>query len=284
MAGLATGILVAALTAPTSRAEPAPSAAGGERPPRGCPAEMVPVRGFCIDRWEVSLVDRDTGASLSPYYPPHPRLLARVRAVWELEREQFGTEEARRMPLPELPAIQRTGRFVPRAVSRPGVVPQGYLTFYLARAACENAGKRLCTEDEWVTACRGHRGQVHPYGASYREAACNVHRVQHPAFVLHANTSAGHTDPRLNLLVEGATDPLLRPTGATATCRSAWGDDAVFDMVGNLDEWIADEGGVFVGGFYARATTRGCDARISSHAPTYYDYSLGARCCQDTAG
>ncbi|MBN2196018.1 MAG: SUMF1/EgtB/PvdO family nonheme iron enzyme [Polyangiaceae bacterium] len=252
-----------------------------DQPGRGCPAEMARVLGFCVDRWEVSLVDQTTGADLSPYYPPHPTLIQRVRVVWEIEREQFGGEAARRMPLPDLPAIQRTGRFVPRAVSRPGTVPQGYLTYYLARTACENAGKRLCTEAEWVTACRGEQGRAHPYGATYEAARCNVHRAQHPAFVLHANSSAGHTDPRLNLVVEAGADPLLRLTGATPTCRSTWGDNGVFDMVGNVDEWIADEAGVFVGGFYARATTKGCDARISNHSPSYYDYSLGTRCCRD---
>jgi hypothetical protein len=55
----------------------------------------------------------------------------------------------------------------------------------------------------------------------------------------------------------------------------------IFDMVGNLDEWIADETGVFVGGFYSRATDKGCDARISNHSPNYYDYSVGTRCCRD---
>lgn len=265
------------LAAQAGDVPPAPAA----RPELPCPAEMVALPGYCIDRWEIALVDRATQQELSPYYPPSLPLLTRVFAVWELEREHFGSEAARRMPLPDLPAVQRGGGFTPQAVSRPGVVPQGYLTHYLARAACENAGKRLCTEAEWVHACRGSRRQAHPYGPDYRARRCNIHRAIHPAFALHANSSAGHTDPRLNLLVEADRDPLLRLTGASSSCRSVWGDDAIFDMVGNLDEWIADEGGVFVGGFYARATTKGCEARVGSHAPSYYDYSLGTRCCRD---
>ena len=66
-----------------------------------------------------------------------------------------------------------------------------------------------------------------------------------------------------------------------ATCASKWGDDAVFDMVGNLDEWTDDPRGTFVGGFYARATRAGCDARVSSHGASYFDYSTGVRCCGD---
>ena len=42
--------------------------------------------------------------------------------------------------------------------------------------------------------------------------------------------------------------------------------------------------GSFVGGFYARATREGCDARISSHAREYFDYSLGTRCCRSLGG
>jgi len=41
------------------------------------------------------------------------------------------------------------------------------------------------------------------------------------------------------------------------------------------------EDGMFLGGFYARSTTKGCDAQISSHAPSYFDYSTGTRCCAD---
>ena len=52
-------------------------------------------------------------------------------------------------------------------------------------------------------------------------------------------------------------------------------------MVGNVDEWIDDAGGVFVGGFYSRGTKLGCDASIDTHSPSYMDYSLGTRCCKD---
>ena len=80
--------------------------------------------------------------------------------------------------------------------------------------------------------------------------------------------------------VEGARGPLLRSTGATATCKSAWGGDAIYDMVGNLDEWVNADKGAFLGGFYARSTREGCDSKVSSHPRAYFDYSLGARCCR----
>lgn len=263
-----------------------PAASNGDRPPAadagvGCPLEMARVGDTCIDRWEIVTVDDDTGERLSPYYPPAPSLVRFVHGYWSVEAGRMGDELARRLPIPPVPKVQRKGSFVPRAVSRPDAVPQGYLSFYTAQRACQNAGKRLCTEEEWVRACKGPGARRFPYGERYVTGACNVHRNQHPAFVLHGNSSIGHLDPRLNLLVEHEEGPLLRLTGESPRCSTTWNDRAVYDMVGNLDEWIDDEAGVFVGGFYARGTQQGCEARVASHAPAYFDYSLGTRCCRD---
>jgi len=81
-------------------------------------------------------------------------------------------------------------------------------------------------------------------------------------------------------LVEHDGKPLLAATGTLLGCATPHGDDGVYDMLGNLDEWIEDPRGTFVGGFYARETEWGCDARIEVHSADYYDYSLGARCCR----
>jgi sulfatase modifying factor 1 len=266
-----------ALEAPEVFAEEPPPPA-----PRRCPSDMVEVRGFCIDRFESSMVDAASGDALSPYYPVSKGELEGVFDYWQLEARSTGDAAARALPLPELPLLQRERTFAPRAVSRAGVVPQGYLSYINAKKACANAGKRLCSEKEWVTACGGQRGFKFPYGDRYVALACNVHRPYHPAAVLHGNSSLGHRDPRLNLLVEGESDPLLRLTGATPRCKSVWGSDAVHDMVGNIDEWVeGEERPVFVGGFYARSTTKGCEAKVDVHAGPYYDYSTGTRCCRN---
>ena len=266
----------AALCFGTLRAEaPRP-----ERSVRRCAPEMVRVRSFCIDRWEVSTVDSSSGERLSPFYPPSPKLAASVRDTWLCEQSDIGSSAARAFPLPPLSSFQREQPFEPRAVSAGGVLPQAYLSWHLAKKACENAHKRLCTKDEWLTACRGQKGSQFPYGDAFKAGRCNVHRATHPGYTLHASSSLGLLDPRLNLVEEG-TDPLLRFTGATSTCASAWGSDQIFDMVGNLDEWV--EEGMFLGGFYARATTKGCDAQISSHGQSYFDYSTGTRCCADAS-
>src|SRR5262245_37605255 len=76
--------------APMTRSvPPAPSAEKSDRSAR-CPADMVKVRSYCVDRWEASMVDKDSGERLSPYYPPQPRLLREVWQAWELDAPLFG--------------------------------------------------------------------------------------------------------------------------------------------------------------------------------------------------
>jgi formylglycine-generating enzyme required for sulfatase activity len=248
---------------------------------------MVDVRGaFCIDRFEAVLVDARTGKRLSPYYHPTAGITRREYERWQRLRAEQPTDEGKALPVPapdewELdPGV----RFEPKATVLPDAIPNGYLSGEIAERACRNAGKRLCTAEEWVTACRGEQGRKFPYGDTYEPGRCNVHRETHPARVLHGDASIGHLDPRLNQVTEENGDPLLRQTGGTPSCKSEWNGDAAYDMVGNLDEWIDDPDGTFVGGFYSRATKEGCDSRIEVHSYDYYDYSLGVRCCRSGGG
>lgn len=263
-------------TAPSSRsAEVAPNVAG-----RHCPSEMVDVAGaFCIDRYEAHLFDQVSGEVFSPHYPPDPGRAKNIFSHWEKQRAGSDIALGRSMSLPELPAFQRAGNLEPVAASKAHALPSGYLDANTAQQACERAGKRLCTATEWVTACRGQQNRQFPYGAQYVPGACNVFREAHPAAILHGNASEGHLDPRLNL-VEADGGPLLRRTGTTPRCKSEWGTDAIYDMVGNLDEWVDDADGAFHGGFFSRSTRLGCDARVTTHPRQYSDYSLGARCCK----
>jgi len=248
---------------------------------RRCPPEMVLVAGrLCVDRYEVVLEELGGRRRLSAHYHP---LAVHARAAfehWTRARAAAPTELGRTMGVPPLPPWQLTERYDFAAVVRAGEPPQGYLDANVAERACRNAGKRLCTEAEWVLACRGEQDRPFPYGDEYEAGRCNVFREAHPAALLHGNASEGHLDPRLNA-VTVAGRPLLRAAGATPDCRSRWGEDGLYDMVGNLDEWVDDADGVFLGGFYARATKEGCGARISAHPREYFDYSLGVRCCRE---
>jgi hypothetical protein len=246
-------------------------------PASPCPADMVSVGGtLCVDRFESQLVDAG-GVALSPNYSTTPHVVKLVLDEWSFGRFVTGDLHARAMPLPPLlRAIDAAPK--PVAVSRPGVVPSGYVSGVTADAACRAAGKRLCTLAEWTKACRGEDDRDFPYGASYDQGACNVYRFAHPAATLHGNAAIGHLDPRLNLVQDGG-EPMLRRTGATPRCVSRWGNDGIYDMVGNLDEWIDKDSGAFAGGFYARSVKKGCEAVIGVHPRRYFDYSLGVRCC-----
>ncbi len=160
-----------------------------------------------------------------------------------------------------------------------GVIPQGYVSGDVAAAACAAAGKRLCTSTEWLRACQGPTARVYPYGADYQPSACNEGRRTHPVVELFGDSADWSmrqmNDPRLNQL-PGTVDA----TGANPACVSAEG---VYDLHGNLHEWVADPEGTFRGGFYVDATINGegCLYRTTAHGRAYHDYSTGFRCCAD---
>jgi hypothetical protein len=210
----------------------------------GCPAGMTPVGGaFCVDRWEASLVlDTPAGpVGFSPY--AHPT-----------------TETV-------------------RAVSAPGVVPQAYIDEPVAAAACARAGKRMCTDTEWLRACQGSSGTTYPYGNTRQPGVCNDARACHPA-IQYFQTSASSVwsmlgDPCIDQLPAG-----LLPTGSLPGCVTA---DGAYDMMGNLHEWTSDPAGTFRGGYYVDTVLNGngCLYATTAHDVYQWDYSTGFRCCAD---
>jgi hypothetical protein len=209
----------------------------------GCPAGMTAVAGFCIDRWEAALVVDDAGGrrGWSPYRNP--------------------------------------GAAAVIAVSAPGLVPQGYIDQARAGAACARAGKRLCTDVEWLRACRGAAGTTYPYGAAREPGRCNDARACHPAVQYFESSDSSVFSmiqhPCLDQLPAG-----LGRSGARAGCASA---DGVLDLMGNLHEWTADPAGTFRGGFFVdtRINGEGCLYATTAHDVSHWDYSTGFRCCAD---
>jgi formylglycine-generating enzyme len=230
-----------ALCDPT--AIPTPNAGRSKEAPGvgGCPRGMIRVTDFCIDRFEASLVRVDDGSSWSPYFNP--------------------------------------GAVAVRAVSVAGAVPQGYIDGDQASEACLASGKRLCTDVEWLRACRGPDDFTYPYGDAEELGRCNDHRSMHPAVQYFGTSDAWIwseiDNPCLNQLPEG-----LARTGAFAECESAEG---AFDMMGNLHEWTADPAGTFRGGFYVDTELNGpgCLYATTAHNTLHWDYSTGFRCCAE---
>jgi hypothetical protein len=295
-----------------------------------CPDGMALVtsasadKRFCVDRYEAALV----------------------------EVQPDGTER----PFPHYLPVD--GHDV-RAVSEAGVFPQGFISEVQAQDACAASGKRLCSHDEWKTACRGPANTTFPYGEGRRPGVCHdtgksavaavfgaaalasgpvptttgkasrasgkSRRGSHSSHVSKAHvasktnkstkaskaskvskaskasTSKTHrASParassrpasveasvwtKLNDPALGQVDGALARTGDHGACVNEWG---VYDMVGNLHEWVAGDPssshGTFAGGYYLDTSQNGdgCEYRTVAHAHDYHDYSTGFRCCAD---
>lgn len=235
-----------------------------------CPAEMALVGSTCIDRHEAHLVvvDADGRATRHPH---HDRPPSGVRY------------EAR---------------------SEPDVFPQAYISRNESERACNAAGKRLCSLKEWRRACWGTTLHTYPYGTTERPGACNVGKTH------LLGRFFGH-DPMRWKFEEHFNSPLLNRepgflarTGEHVDCRT---EDGVFDLVGNLHEWVSGTvgselvdrftredikrmkqpwrkgNGLFLGGFFSTNSEHGsgCKFVTFAHEPSYHDYSTGFRCCRD---
>ena len=162
-------------------------------------------------------------------------------------------------------AIDQQGR----AVSLPGVLP-AYASWNMAKQACEKAGKRLCTEAEWVTACTGVpavdnngnglfsdddiEGWMYPYGAYYMGGRCH-------------DSDSKETGK-------------IGPTGTYPGCISAQG---VYDLTGNLSEWAVSAMGtpVLLGGHFYLGRKASCAFAINGLGPGVRNEVTGFRCCSD---
>jgi sulfatase modifying factor 1 len=228
----------------TAPAATRPARRRGPRCPDG--TVHVPEARVCIDRYEASLVEVVGRGQQRPHSPHEP------------------------------PAQGVTYR----AVSRPNVLPQGYISQVQAAAACEHANRRLCTEQEWEAACRGPQPTTWPYGDTQQPGRCNDDGVN-PVPRLYGRGDVFHdaqmNDPRLNTLPRTTVR-----TGSRRRCGNRYG---VRDMVGNLHEWVSNRTrsghGVFRGGYFSdvRINGEGCGYATRAHNPTYRDYSIGFRCC-----
>jgi formylglycine-generating enzyme required for sulfatase activity len=144
------------------------------------------------------------------------------------------------------------GRDESRAVSKAGVMPWSVLDNATAEAACNASGKRLCTPEEWRTACKGPNGTVYAYGDTYEPTVCN------------------------GIDAFGRGSFHLAPTGSFPGCTNGWG---VFDMNGNIWEHVAGGSDMTVrGGAFNcsdSAALHKCDYVPGNWTPS----ARGFRCC-----
>jgi len=214
-----------------------------------CPQNMAPIDGhYCIDRYEAALID------VLP-----------------------NGDERAHSPFTPLTTQERV-----RAVSAPNVYPQGYISAVEAQRACTGSGKRLCKVAEWSAACRGPDARPWGYGDRREPGRCNDQGTN-PVIALYGRGRwnwSTMNQPDLNQLAS-----TLAKTGEHDGCTNGYG---VYDMVGNLHEWVADPAGRFLGGYYQDVASvghgKGCGYQTTAHEARYHDYSTGFRCCADIAG
>jgi protein-disulfide isomerase/uncharacterized membrane protein len=156
-----------------------------------------------------------------------------------------------------------------RAMSLPGVAP-AQASWFEAKDACEKAGKRLCSEEEWVSACSGTpaednnnngffadddvEGRMYPYGIFYEKGNCRDSEDE----------SSG------------------RPT-KTAQHRQCVTPDGIYDLAGNLMEWVefTKEKAALAGGDWRGGERSACNRRTKTFGPGQRNSTIGFRCCAD---
>jgi sulfatase modifying factor 1 len=164
-----------------------------------------------------------------------------------------------------------------------GARPPVMVDWYNAMGQCAAQGKRLCYESEWVAACEGPNDKPFPYGYVRSAEKCNIDNAW--------------IDPSLNKIY--SNDPAISgpelarldrsvPSGSKPGCVSDYG---VFDLTGNVDEWVlADfdrpkEKAKFTalkGGAWGHVRNA-CRPVTTSHEPEFRYYFVSFRCCTDPA-
>lgn len=166
--------------------------------------------------------------------------------------------------------------------NRKGELPQDWMSWNDMKRVCEAESERLCTRSEWTFAAEGPNRHPYPYGDGFHrdDSICNI------------------DNPLPQIDIQKVKDPksdeaiilrhFLVRSGDKPQCVSDWG---VYDMSGNIDEWVINEGpkvsdkappysSGLMGGhvFGVRNASRPV---TDAHAPWFYWYETGGRCCKD---
>ena len=139
--------------------------------------------------------------------------------------------------------------------------PANCVNYFGAEAYCAFVGGRLCTEKEWLAACRGPSDRDYPYGEVYDPTACN--------------SAAHQTGTKLDTQAVGG-----RP-------RCEGGYDGLFDMAGNVAEWIDACKGDYCkfrgAGYLSNEPVEqfaACKAVCAGNQKTLQSGVIGFRCCR----
>jgi hypothetical protein len=156
------------------------------------------------------------------------------------------------------------------AASKRFTLPARGVTWFQASAACRNANKRLCSADEWASACGGTNDATYPYGDTYAPSTCN-----------------GFDAIRADVVETGAMIiGRVGPSGVNEAegCVSEHG---AYDMSGNVWEWNdtpyfeRTRRGLVGGSFRSNRIGLRCLVQDNHAAPDEANDAFGFRCCLD---
>ncbi len=157
---------------------------------------------------------------------------------------------------PESAGMIKIGNFQMDMYEYPNIVgeyPVTGVSWAEADAMCKTEGKRLCTADEWVRACRGPQGLRFPYGPVYDGTKCNS---------------------------ESPVDAPQRIGETPKSCVSGYG---VYDLNGNVWEWVGttlDEEVSVRGGAWSSSSCAECALVFWENKPNTRSDRAGFRCCK----
>jgi sulfatase modifying factor 1 len=232
-----------------SSPEPAPAARAS------CPADMVEVAGtYCPAPEQIC------EEYISEKRDRCARFRDKVRCIGKPQPENFCVD---RYEYPN------------EAGGRPIVA----VTWDEARDLCTNEGKRLCTANEWTVACEGPEYKPYPYGFARDATVCNFDKP----YLMPDNFAYDDPNTRAS---EIARVSQSEPSGSRQRCVSDYG---VYDMTGNVDEWVLNEHGSpqgpefqsgLKGGWWGPVRNR-CRPMTTDHNHWHHGYQIGFRCCKD---
>jgi sulfatase modifying factor 1 len=170
--------------------------------------------------------------------------------------------------------------------NKKGEIPQDWMTWFNAKKEIEAVNKRLCTAREWTLAAEGPNRKPVPYGDGYHRdsSACNFdNHMPKDINVFHAKSPSDEMSQKLRAI--------LVPSGSKERCISDYG---VYDMAGNVDEWVVNENSndlcINRTSGYCRSGLKGghiWHGRNASrpmttvHGVNFGWYETGARACKD---
>ncbi|MFO0554549.1 MAG: SUMF1/EgtB/PvdO family nonheme iron enzyme [Polyangiaceae bacterium] len=162
------------------------------------------------------------------------------------------------------------------APNKKGSRPFVMKSYKAAKKWCSERHKRMCTEQEWETACEGPELRPLAYGWAVNKKTCNSDKkwmeVDWDKFKAIDEAAQAESDR----LWQGS------PSGQYGGCVSSFG---VYDMMGNVEEWVTSRktrkyAGALMGGFWAKPWT-GCRGTNDAHETSFVFYETGFRCCAD---